>query len=48
MTFIIKELFEYCTNKTSNGTPCYKLKSIVEDIAETKEKLASIKKFLRL
>ena len=48
MTFIVKELFEFCTATTCTGTPYYKLKSIVNDISDIREKIAYVKKYLRL
>ena len=47
MTFIIKELFDYYTAKTTDGIPLYKLKKIVKKMEELKEKVNILKKYIK-
>ncbi len=47
MTFIIKELFDYYTAKTTDGIPLYKLKSIVLKMDALRESILYMKKFIR-
>lgn len=48
MTFIVKELFDYCTAKTSDGIPIFKLKEAAKKINELKEDIEKMHKYLKI
>lgn len=47
MTFIIKELFDYCTAKTTDGIPIFKLKEVSNKIKGLKEDAEKMKKLIK-
>jgi len=48
MTFIVKELFDYCTAKTSDGVPIFKLKEAKMKMDEIKNKIEKFSAYLKL
>ncbi len=48
MTFIIKELFDYCTAKTSDGIPIFKLKEAARKINDLKSDIEKMHKYLKI
>lgn len=47
MTFIIKEIYEYCTFKTQEGVPIFKIKQISDKIHYLEQLLSRMTSSLR-
>lgn len=48
MTFIIKELFDYCTAKTIDGLPIFKLRESAKKIQNLKDDIEKMHKYLKV